>query len=166
MRKSGKDFTVLKFATMLKASPHLPGGILMQKKDSRILSMDKFLRKTKFNELPQLANIFIGPMSFVGPRPQARCHYELYSSDSKSIVLSGLTGIGSMVFRDAEAILDEVPGDRDHFLDTIVVPCKGKLDCGGRTIEPLAITLSLSSYRLLVSESPDDVVEGVVQGFA
>ena len=127
----GRDFNVFKFATMLKNSPNLPGGVLTQKNDPRILPMGNFLRKTKINELPQLANIFIGQMSFVGPRPQARRHYELYSAAVKARidrVPPGLTGIGSVVFRDEESILDEVSGDRDHFHDTIVAPYKGDLE--------------------------------------
>jgi len=127
----GRDFNVFKFATMLKNSPNLPGGVLTQKNDPRILPMGNFLRKTKINELPQLANIFIGQMSFVGPRPQARRHYELYSEAVKAKidqVPPGLTGIGSVVFRDEESILDDVPGDRDHFHDTIVAPYKGDLE--------------------------------------
>jgi lipopolysaccharide/colanic/teichoic acid biosynthesis glycosyltransferase len=129
--KKGKDFSVFKFATMLKDSPNLPGGVLTQKNDARILPMGSFLRKTKINELPQLANIFIGQMSFVGPRPQARRHYELYSAQVRAAIDAvppGLTGIGSVVFRDEESILDEVPGDRDHFHDTIVAPYKGDLE--------------------------------------
>lgn len=129
--KGGKDFNVLKFATMLKNSPNLPGGVLTQKNDPRILPMGNFLRKTKINELPQLINIFLGQMSIVGPRPQARRHYELYSlSVRKAIdaVPPGLTGIGSVVFRDEEAILDEISGDRDHFHDTVIAPFKGDLE--------------------------------------
>ena len=129
--RGGKDFSVFKFATMLKDSPNLPGGVLTQKNDPRILPMGKFLRKTKINELPQLANIFIGQMSFVGPRPQARRHYELYSRDVRAaidLVPPGLTGIGSVAFRDEEAILDEVPGDRDTFHDRVVAPYKGELE--------------------------------------
>ena len=129
--KGGKDFMVLKFATMLKDSPNLPGGVLTQKNDPRILPMGKFLRKTKINELPQLANIFIGQMSVVGPRPQARQHYELYSDAVKreiDKVPPGLSGIASIVFRDEEAILDQVQGDRDHFHDTIIAPYKGELE--------------------------------------
>jgi lipopolysaccharide/colanic/teichoic acid biosynthesis glycosyltransferase len=76
--KNGKEFNLFKFATMLKNSPNLPGGILTQKDDPRILPMGKFLRKTKINELPQLINIFIGQMSIIGPRPQAKQHYDLY----------------------------------------------------------------------------------------
>lgn len=129
--RDGKDFDVLKFATMLKNSPNLPGGVLTQKDDPRILPMGKFLRKTKINELPQLINIFLGQMSVVGPRPQARRHYELYSDPIKKAidqVLPGLTGIGSVAFRDEESILDEIPGDRDHFHDTVIAPYKGELE--------------------------------------
>lgn len=129
--RGGKDFDVLKFATMLKDSPSLPGGVLTQKDDPRILPMGKFLRKTKINELPQLINIFLGQMSLVGPRPQARRHYELYSTPVRAAIDAvppGLTGIGSVVFRDEESILDEISGDRDHFHDTIVAPYKGDLE--------------------------------------
>jgi lipopolysaccharide/colanic/teichoic acid biosynthesis glycosyltransferase len=129
--KGGKDFMVLKFATMLKDSPNLPGGVLTQKNDPRILPMGKFLRKTKINELPQLANIFIGQMSVVGPRPQARRHYELYSDAVKreiDKVPPGLSGIASIVFRDEEAILDRFETNRDHFHDTIIAPFKGELE--------------------------------------
>ena len=66
-----KPFRLLKFATMLKDSPTLPGGFLTLKDDPRVLPIGKFLRKTKINELPQLFNIIKGDMSFIGPRPQA-----------------------------------------------------------------------------------------------
>ncbi len=129
--RGGKDFKVFKFATMLRNSPALPGGVLTQKNDPRILPMGNFLRKTKINELPQLLNIFRGEMSFVGPRPQARKHYELYSPAVKEAIdriPPGLTGIGSVVFRDEEAILDHVEGDRDIFHDSVIAPYKGELE--------------------------------------
>lgn len=120
-----------------------------------MLPMGKFLRKTKINELPQLANIFIGQMSFVGPRPQARRHYELYSRgvrDAIDHVPPGLTGIGSVVFRDEEAILDEVPGDRDHFHDTIVAPYKGELEVwwtNHRTLGNYFLLMFLTGWALV-----------------
>jgi lipopolysaccharide/colanic/teichoic acid biosynthesis glycosyltransferase len=129
--KAGQDFQVFKFATMLKDSPNLAGGILTQKNDPRILPMGNFLRKTKINELPQLYNIFLGNMSFVGPRPQARRHYELYSEAVKCEIdelIPGLTGIGSIVFRDEETMLDQVQGDRDNFHDMVIAPYKGELE--------------------------------------
>jgi lipopolysaccharide/colanic/teichoic acid biosynthesis glycosyltransferase len=127
----GKEFMLIKFATMLKDSPNMPGGVLTQKNDPRVLPFGKFLRKTKINELPQLINVLLGQMSIVGPRPQARKHYELYSKEVKQAidkVPPGITGIGSVVFRDEESILDQVPKDRDYFHDHIIAPYKGQLE--------------------------------------
>ncbi len=129
--KGGKDFKILKFATMLKDSPNLAGGFITQKRDPRILPMGNFLRKTKINELPQLLNIFIGQMSFVGPRPIVRAHIELYGEEEKAAVLSqtpGLTGIGSLMFRDEEGLLDRLGGDRKYYHDMIIAPYKGQLE--------------------------------------
>lgn len=128
--KGGKIFKVLKFATMMRNSENMPGGVLTQKNDPRILPMGKFLRKTKINELPQLINIFIGQMSVIGPRPQAKRHYDLYSEDVKSAIDTippGLSGIGSIVFRDEEDMLNAVE-DRDEFHDKIIAPYKGELE--------------------------------------
>ncbi len=128
--KGGKPFKVLKFATMMRNSENMPGGVLTQKNDPRILPMGKFLRKTKINELPQLINIFIGQMSVIGPRPQAKRHYDLYSQEVKSAIDTvppGLSGIGSIVFRDEEDMLNAVE-DRDFFHDSIIAPYKGALE--------------------------------------
>jgi lipopolysaccharide/colanic/teichoic acid biosynthesis glycosyltransferase len=84
--KSGKSFKVIKFATMLKESPNLPGGFLTQQDDPRVLPVGKVLRKWKINELPQLFNVWIGEMSLVGPRPQARVHYDLYTPSQKAAI--------------------------------------------------------------------------------
>lgn len=129
--KGGKPFYILKFATMLKDSPNMPGGVLTQKNDPRILPMGKFLRKTKINELPQLVNIFIGQMSFIGPRPQAKQHYDLYSIEVKQAIDKippGLSGIGSLVFRDEEDMLSRISVDRNLFHDTVIAPYKGELE--------------------------------------
>lgn len=137
--KGGKEFKVFKFATMLRDSPNMAGGVLTQKNDPRILPMGNFLRKTKINELPQLINIFIGQMSVIGPRPQAKRHYDLYSDDVKAQidkVAPGLSGLGSVVFRDEEEILNKVE-NRDLFHDTVIAPYKGELEkyfCAHRTL--------------------------------
>ncbi|MBR4791757.1 MAG: sugar transferase [Treponema sp.] len=128
--KGGKPFGVLKFATMMRNSENMPGGVLTQKNDPRILPMGKFLRKTKINELPQLVNIFIGQMSVIGPRPQAKRHYDLYSDEVKAAidtVAPGLSGLGSVAFRDEEDMLNAVT-DRDAFHDTVIAPYKGALE--------------------------------------
>jgi lipopolysaccharide/colanic/teichoic acid biosynthesis glycosyltransferase len=129
--KCGRPFHILKFATMLKNSPNLPGGLITVPDDPRLLPFGKFLRKTKINELPQIVNIFIGQMSVVGYRPFAEKHYSLYSDEVKEKIKDlkpGLTGIGSIVFRDEERILHSV-SDRDYFHDKIITPYKGMLEC-------------------------------------
>jgi lipopolysaccharide/colanic/teichoic acid biosynthesis glycosyltransferase len=129
--KGGKVFNVFKFATMLKDSPNLPGGFITQAKDPRIMPMGNFLRKTKINELPQLMNIFVGQMSFVGPRPIVAKHLALYPEATRKAILSmkpGLTGIGSLVFRDEEGVLDRAGIDRKRLHDSVIAPYKGELE--------------------------------------
>ena len=114
--KGGKEFQLLKFATMLKDSPNLPGGMYTMKDDPRILPMGKFLRKTKINELPQLINILKGDMSIIGYRPTVKKQYEDYPEEARkklSTSLPGLSGIGSIVFRNEEEILQEASDDEE-----------------------------------------------------
>lgn len=154
--KGGRPFGVLKFATMLRNSPNMAGGVLTQKDDPRILPMGKFLRKTKINELPQLANIFIGQMSIIGPRPQAKAHYDLYSEDVKAAidaVSPGLSGIGSVVFRDEEDMLNAV-SDRTQFYADVVAPYKGALEVWFASHRTLAVYFKLIWLTVLAVLRP------------
>lgn len=129
--KRGEKFNVIKFATMLKNSPNLPGGLITQLNDKRILPMGRFLRKSKINELPQLINIFMGKMSFVGPRPVVEQHLTLYSENERKIIISmtpGLTGIASLIFRDEDVILDRLGGNREYYHNNIIAPYKARLE--------------------------------------
>ena len=104
----GKSFGLYKFATMLKNSPNIGTGEITIQGDSRVLPFGKFLRKTKLNELPQLWNIFIGDMSLVGPRPMVLNTYTHYPEEAReklNTIRPGLTGIGSIFFRDEERYL-------------------------------------------------------------
>lgn len=103
-----KRFSIYKFATMLKDSPNMAGGIITTKKDPRITPMGGFLRKSKINELPQIINILKGDMSFVGPRPVMQKSFDQYPDEVKQVIYNvtpGLTGIGSIIFRDEEEIV-------------------------------------------------------------
>ena len=154
--RGGKPFGVLKFATMLRNSPNMAGGVLTQKDDPRILPMGKFLRKTKINELPQLANIFIGQMSIIGPRPQAKAHYDLYSEEVKAVIDAvppGLSGIGSVVFRDEEDMLDAV-SDRAQFYADVVAPYKGALEVWFASHRTLAVYFKLIFLTVLAVLRP------------
>jgi lipopolysaccharide/colanic/teichoic acid biosynthesis glycosyltransferase len=129
-----KPFLIWKFATMLKDSPNMPGGIMTVNKDPRITPMGGFLRKTKVNELPQLFNIFFGYMSVVGPRPVMKISFEAYPNEIQKVIYNvkpGLTGIGSIIFRDEEELITEVKnndGDLWDFYKEKIYPFKGELE--------------------------------------
>ena len=127
---NGKSFGLLKFATMLKNSPNLGTGNMTVKNDPRILPLGNFLRKTKINELPQLLNIFLGDMSIIGPRPLTQDHFEGYLpvvQDAIASVRPGLSGIGSIVFRDEEEMLHQHT-DAKQFYKESISPYKGSLE--------------------------------------
>ena len=128
-----KDFKIIKFATMLSNSANMGSGSLTLKNDSRVLPFGSFLRKTKINELPQILNIIIGDLSIVGPRPQMQVDFEKYSDDVQGKIYNvrpGLTGIGSIIFRDEESLIslaaeNENPHD---FYKRVIAPYKGELE--------------------------------------
>ena len=124
-------FKILKFATMLRNSPNMAGGLHTTHGDPRVLPFGRFLRKTKINELPQLFNIFLGDMSIVGPRPLVDKTFEPYPDEVKARIYSvkpGLTGIGSVVFRDEETILSKSAMPPDECYAKVIAPYKGALE--------------------------------------
>lgn len=126
-----KNFHIWKFATMLKNSPNIGTGLHTTKKDPRILPMGGFLRQTKINELPQLINIFLGDMSIVGPRPLVDKTFEPYPNHVKKIIYNvkpGLTGIGSIIFRDEEQLMTETKIPLDEYYKNYIAPYKGELE--------------------------------------
>lgn len=128
--RGGRPFGLLKFATMLKNSPGLGTGTVTLKNDPRILPVGRFLRKTKINELPQLLNILKGDMSVIGPRPQtSRCFnaFPRHLQAEIARVSPGLSGIGSIVFRDEEEILGNAE-DSIALYDHVIAPYKGELE--------------------------------------
>jgi len=124
-------FKILKFATMLRNSPNMAGGLHTTHGDPRVLPFGRFLRQTKINELPQLFNIFLGDMSIVGPRPLVDKTFEPYPDEVKARIYSvkpGLTGIGSVVFRDEETILSKSAMHPDECYAKVIAPYKGALE--------------------------------------
>jgi len=129
-----KLFNIYKFASMLKDSPNMAGGLITTKKDPRLTPMGGFLRASKINELPQLINILNGDMSVVGPRPVMQKSFETYPMEVQEVIYNvkpGLTGIGSIIFRDEETLITEVKdngGDTWDFYKNQIYPFKGKLE--------------------------------------
>ena len=127
-------FSIWKFATMLKDSSKMKGGIITVKNDPRITPMGGFLRKTKINELPQLINVLIGDMSFVGPRPVMQLSFDQYPEEVQETIYNvkpGITGIGSVIFRDEEELVTKVKNegkDPWEYYKTVIYPYKGRLE--------------------------------------
>ena len=125
------QFGILKFATMLRDSPNIGTGSLTVRGDPRVTRIGRSLRATKVNELPQLFNVLRGDMSFVGPRPQMRVDFDLYPAHVRERIYSvppGVTGIGSIVFRDEEALLSADGIDPREFYASRIAPYKGELE--------------------------------------
>ena len=126
-----KKFQIIKFATMVKNSPNIGTGSLTLKNDSRVLPFGKFLRKSKINELPQIFNVILGNMSIVGPRPQMQVDFDKFPKESSDLIYNskpGITGIGSIVFRDEETWISNYKGDKHVFYQNFIAPYKADLE--------------------------------------
>ena len=126
-----REFYIWKFATMLKNSPNIGTGDVTTRNDPRVTPMGKFLRITKLNELPQLINILVGDMSIVGPRPLMKAGFDRYPPELRGkIYLSkpGLTGVGSIVFRDEELIITNSPLPPHECYSQVILPYKGAVE--------------------------------------
>lgn len=126
-----KKFNIIKFATMLKNSPNMGSGSLTLRGDPRVLPFGKFLRKSKINELPQIFNVIIGNMSIVGPRPQMQVDFDKFPIDKRNEIYKsqpGITGIGSIIFRDEEKWISDFDGDKHKFYKTKIAPYKAEVE--------------------------------------
>lgn len=155
----GNVFSLLKFATMLKDSPNLGTGDITVNNDPRVLPVGRFLRKTKINELPQLINILKGDMSIVGPRPLTPKNFEYYSDETKEEIKTlqpGLTGIGSIVFRDEESIFEKSEKDHQTCYKEEIAPYKGALEIWykqNRSIWVDTLAIFVTAYVILFPDS-------------
>ena len=125
-----KPFGIWKFATMQKNSPNMGTGEITLRNDPRVTAFGRFLRKTKINELPQIINVFTGDMSLVGPRPLMAVSFALYTDEVKQHIYRsrpGMTGIGSLIFRDEEKLVSEAANPREAYT-SIIYPYKGQLE--------------------------------------
>jgi lipopolysaccharide/colanic/teichoic acid biosynthesis glycosyltransferase len=163
----GRNFGLLKFATMLKNSPTIGAGEITIRNDPRILPLGAFLRKTKLNELPQLWNIVIGDMSIVGPRPMVPSTFEHYPELARNVLCTvrpGLTGVGSIVFRDEERYLDG-HADPMVFYRGVIIPHKSNLELWYVENQSLRLYLLVIFATAWVLFSPNSkIVQTLFQG--
>lgn len=122
----GKPFTLYKFRTMF---PHANGSSVSVAGESRITPLGATLRKYKLDELPELWNILIGDMSFVGPRPDVPGYADCLTGEDREVLLlrPGLTGPASLKYRNEEDILAAVANPQ-QYNDTIIYPDKVRIN--------------------------------------
>jgi lipopolysaccharide/colanic/teichoic acid biosynthesis glycosyltransferase len=156
---SNHIFRIIKFTTMAKDSETSPDGSVVLRGDPRVTGIGKILRITKLNELPQLLNVFIGNMSFVGPRPMTRSGFELYNSEVKSKIYNskpGITGISSIIFRDEEKWVSSSDLEPMEFYKQFIFPYKGQLELWylkNKSISTDFLILFLTALKIVFPQS-------------
>lgn len=134
MGLNNKPFFIYKFATMLKDSANLGHKALTVRNDPRITKVGKLLRITKINELPQILNVIKGDMALVGPRPNLPKNFQNYTLEVQQVIYKnrpGITGLGSLVFRDEELLVTcykELGKNPSEYYKSYIYPYKGELE--------------------------------------
>lgn len=153
-------FQIWKFATMLKNSMNMGTGSITLQNDFRVTKVGQFLRKTKINELPQIINILKGDISIVGPRPLVTKTFSAYSKEIQSKIYNvkpGLTGIGSIIFRDEESIISSVKDEDPHdFYERVIAPYKGEIEIWYQNNQSFILDLKLiflTAWVVLLKDS-------------
>jgi len=113
LTKDGKEFKMIKFRSMIMNAESKTGVVLAKENDDRITKVGKFIRKTRFDELPQLMNILKGDMSFVGPRPERPEIYEEICRNMpefrfRLVVKAGLTGFAQIYGKYNTSLRDKL----------------------------------------------------------
>ena len=122
--ENGRIFKIFKFRTMVENADK-NGSQVTVENDSRVTKIGKFLRKFRLDEIPQLINILIGDMSFVGTRPEVPKYVELYTDEMKATLLmkAGVTSLASIKFKDEEKLL-QLDGNIDKIYIENILPQK------------------------------------------
>lgn len=116
-----KDFRIFKFRSMRvgadKGSLVTIGG-----HDPRVTRSGYFIRKFKFDELPQLINVFLGDMSLVGPRPEVRHYVDYWTSEQMHVldVRPGITDPASIKFRNENELMEKAEDPENYYIEVIM----------------------------------------------
>lgn len=117
----GRVFRIFKFRTMVTGADKI-GTLVTTKNDSRITRVGEKIRKCRLDEIPQLFNILLGDMSFVGTRPEVKKYVDAYTNEMMATLLlpAGVTSLASIQYRDEDEILAKYV-DEEHSVDEVYV---------------------------------------------
>ena len=152
MKTPDQGFRLVKFRTMRPAATN--GGVTGGDKSDRISPVQRFLRRSRLDELPQLWNVLRGDMSFVGPRPPLRVYVEAFPELYAEVLACrpGVTGLASLTFHaHEEAILAQASSatETDALYRRRCVPRKARLDLIYRRHASLCFDLAILGRTLL-----------------
>lgn len=119
--RGGRDFKLLKFRSM-RIGADKKGLITIGDKDVRITKSGYYIRKYKFDELPQLINVLKGDMSFVGPRPEVRKYVDLYTAEQLCVlnVRPGITDPASIQYSNENELLEKAENPEQYYINTVM----------------------------------------------
>lgn len=115
------DFRIFKFRSMVVNSDK-KGLITVGGKDARVTTAGYYIRKYKIDELPQLINVFVGDMSFVGPRPEVRKYVDLYTTEQLHVldVRPGITDAASIKYRNENDLLAAQSDPEQYYIQVVM----------------------------------------------
>ena len=150
--RGGKTFRIFKFRTMV-VDADKKGLAITVGRDNRITRVGAILRKTKLDELAQLINVFVGEMSFVGPRPEVQKYVDMYTPYQRQVLLvrPGITDYASIAYRNENDMLAGAEDPERMYID-VIMPDKIELNMKYlREISPVAdIRLILGTIAAVV----------------
>lgn len=127
----GQEFKILKFRTMVVDADKMGAHVTSGKSDPRITSAGRWIRATRLDELPQVINVLIGQMSFVGARPEVATYVRQYEPWMMSTLLlpPGITGQASIMFRNEGERLEGCDNPDEIYVNEILPEkCRCNLD--------------------------------------
>jgi len=158
--KNHKPFKLIKFATMVE-NAHIIGSTVTHQNDSRVTKIGAILRKTKLNEIPQLINVLIGDMSFVGPRPLPQKELSMYELNWAKKIYSmkpGITGLGSLYFYNEEMLLPENKDIAEIFFKEVIIPHKVELELWYAEHRNFILDIKIFIATLLLVFMPSHII--------
>jgi len=145
----GKKFTIFKLRSMTDVN-----GV------KEVTPLGRFLRKYKIDELPQLYNILIGDMSFVGPRPDVPGYYDTLKGDDKELLKlkPGLTGPASLKYANEEQLLSAIK-DPVYYNDKVIFPDKVRINRNYQKRRTLWLDILLILYTIIGRKPTEEYLQ-------
>ncbi len=125
--KNMREFRIFKFRTMVDGADK-KGPLVTVDADSRITKTGAWLRKTRLDEIPQLINVFVGDMTFVGTRPEVKKYVDAYTAEMTATLLmrAGVTSLASIAYKDEALLLKDAGESADEVYINEILPEKMK----------------------------------------